>query len=151
MRVRLLKWLGVTAAVVVAAQTALFAQAAQTAPAGGRQGGAQQAAPQSPTFARIQARTYEFKEGAVTATLPYEVYVPTKYDKSRPTPLIVALHGLDRRPASSLRRLWTSAGAASSLWRRWVQHRRRRGSPGPAPRVALGAAISRAFPTTSVR
>jgi len=78
----------------------VLAQAPQTAPAAGA---GRQGAPQSPTFARIQARTYDFKEGAVTAALPYEVYVPTKYDKSKPTPLIVALHGLGSNPTGIIR------------------------------------------------
>ena len=105
MRDRFLKLFGAAAAIVAASAT-LVAQAPQTAPAAGagRQGAQQAAAaPQSPTFARIQARTYEFKEGAVTATLPYEVYVPTKYDKSKPTPLIVALHGLGSNPTALIR------------------------------------------------
>src|SRR5262245_29044280 len=104
MRARFFTVPGLAAAVLVFAHATAFAQAAQTttAPAGGRQGAAQ-AAPQSPTFARIQARTYDFKEGAVTATLPYEVYVPTKYDKSKPTPLIVALHGLGSNPTALIR------------------------------------------------
>lgn len=105
MRARFFTVPGLTAAILIAAHATAFAQAAQTttAPAGGRQGAAQQAAPQSPTFARIQARTYDFKEGAVTASLPYEVYVPTKYDKSKPTPLIVALHGLGSNPTALIR------------------------------------------------
>jgi poly(3-hydroxybutyrate) depolymerase len=48
--------------------------------------------PESPTFARIQKRTYDFKEAGIA--MSYEVYVPGKYDKSRPTPLVVALHCL---------------------------------------------------------
>jgi predicted peptidase len=100
MRDRLLKLLGLTAVVVVTSCAILGAQAPQTAPAAGA---GRQGAAQSPTFARIQARTYEFKEGAVTATLPYEVYVPTKYDKSKPTPLIVALHGLGSNPTGIIR------------------------------------------------
>jgi len=104
MRDRFLKLFGAAAAIIAASAT-LVAQAPQTAPAAGagRQGAQQAAAPQSPTFARIQARTYEFKEGAVTATLPYEVYVPTKYDKAKPTPLIVALHGLGSTPTAIIR------------------------------------------------
>jgi poly(3-hydroxybutyrate) depolymerase len=46
----------------------------------------------SPTFARIQARTYDFKDAGIP--MSYEVFVPSKYDRSRPTPLIVALHCL---------------------------------------------------------
>jgi poly(3-hydroxybutyrate) depolymerase len=46
----------------------------------------------SPTFARIQARTYDFTEAGMP--MSYELFVPSKYDQSRPTPLIVALHCL---------------------------------------------------------
>jgi poly(3-hydroxybutyrate) depolymerase len=46
----------------------------------------------SPTFARIQSRSYEFK--AAGMTVPYELYVPSKYDPKKPTPLVVALHCL---------------------------------------------------------
>ena len=48
--------------------------------------------PDSPSFARIQTRTYDFKEAG--RPMEYELYVPSKYNRSRPTPLIVALHCL---------------------------------------------------------
>ena len=48
--------------------------------------------PDSPTFARIQTRTYDFKEAG--RPMEYELFVPSKYNRSRPTPLIVALHPL---------------------------------------------------------
>src|ERR1700676_1096229 len=48
--------------------------------------------PDSPTFARIQMRTYDFQEAR--RPMEYELYVPSKYNSSRPTPLIVALHCL---------------------------------------------------------
>ncbi len=48
--------------------------------------------PDSPTFARIQTRRYNFKEAG--RPMEYELYVPGKYNNSRPTPLIVALHCL---------------------------------------------------------
>jgi poly(3-hydroxybutyrate) depolymerase len=48
--------------------------------------------PDSPTFARIQTRTYDLKEAG--RPMEYELYVPNKYNRSRPTPLIVALHCL---------------------------------------------------------
>lgn len=48
--------------------------------------------PTSPTFARIQSRTYDFKEAGVP--MNYELFVPTSYDASKPTPLVVALHCL---------------------------------------------------------
>jgi len=48
--------------------------------------------PDSPTFARIQTRKYDFKEAG--KPMEYELYVPSDYNSSRPTPLIVALHCL---------------------------------------------------------
>lgn len=48
--------------------------------------------PDSPTFARIQTRQYDFKEAG--RQMEYELYVPSKYNRSRPAPLIVALHPL---------------------------------------------------------
>ena len=48
--------------------------------------------PDSPTFARIQTRTYDFKEAG--RPMEYELFVPSKYNRSRPTRLIVALHCL---------------------------------------------------------
>jgi predicted peptidase len=48
--------------------------------------------PESPTFAQIQTRKYDFKE--MGRPMEYELYVPSKYNRSRPTPLIVALHCL---------------------------------------------------------
>jgi poly(3-hydroxybutyrate) depolymerase len=48
--------------------------------------------PDSPTFKQIQSRTYDFKEAG--RPMNYELFVPSKYDRSRPTPLVVALHCL---------------------------------------------------------
>ena len=48
--------------------------------------------PDSPTFKQIQSRTYDFKEAG--RSMSYELFVPSKYDRSRPTPLVVALHCL---------------------------------------------------------
>jgi predicted peptidase len=74
---------------------------AQTGRAG--RGGQQTPQPQSPTFARIQARTYQFSDGASPIQMPYEVFVPTRYDPSRRTPLIVSLHGLGSNPTQVIR------------------------------------------------
>jgi poly(3-hydroxybutyrate) depolymerase len=56
--------------------------------------------PQAPahksTTSRIQTRKYEFKEA--DKEMPYCLYCPTTYDKSKKTPLIVALHGLYATP-----------------------------------------------------
>jgi poly(3-hydroxybutyrate) depolymerase len=48
--------------------------------------------PDSPTFKQIQSRTYDFKEAG--RPMNYELFVPSKYDRTRPTPLVVALHCL---------------------------------------------------------
>ena len=46
----------------------------------------------APSHARIQSRSYDF-EAAGTA-MTYELFVPSKYDRTKPTPLVVALHCL---------------------------------------------------------
>jgi len=44
-------------------------------------------------LARVQVRTYKF-EAASKNDMQYGLYVPTKYNASRATPLVIALHGL---------------------------------------------------------
>jgi predicted peptidase len=44
-------------------------------------------------LARVQVKTYKF-EAAGNIDMEYRLYVPTKYDKARATPLVIALHGL---------------------------------------------------------
>ena len=41
---------------------------------------------------KVLARSYDFKEAE--KKMDYSLYVPTSYDKEKPSPLIVALHGL---------------------------------------------------------
>ena len=48
--------------------------------------------PQSPTFKQIQSRTYDFKEAG--RPMNYELFLPSHYDRAKPTPLVVALHCL---------------------------------------------------------
>jgi predicted peptidase len=43
---------------------------------------------------RVQGRSYLFEETGVE--VPYALFVPTTYDPSRESPLVVALHGLGR-------------------------------------------------------
>jgi len=57
--------------------------------------------PDSPTHARIQSRSYHFMDAHTD--LPYELYVPTSYDASTPSSLIVLLHGLGSRPDRVIR------------------------------------------------
>jgi predicted peptidase len=109
MSMRSLRTYGCLVALTLATQVPAYTQsapAAQTTTTTGQRGaGAAQRAPafQSPTFARIQARTYEFKEGPAPIQLPYVVFVPSKYDAAKPTPLIVALHGLTIQPSQIIR------------------------------------------------
>jgi poly(3-hydroxybutyrate) depolymerase len=53
------------------------------------------------TAARIQKRTYEFKEAG--KDMEYALFVPSKYDKEKPAPLMVALHGLGSNPQQIMR------------------------------------------------
>jgi poly(3-hydroxybutyrate) depolymerase len=57
--------------------------------------------PKSATHARIQTRTYDFKEAK--RPMEYELYVPTKNNASRPAPLMVTLHGLSVQPRDQIR------------------------------------------------
>src|SRR5215471_2693508 len=57
--------------------------------------------PKSATHARIQTRMYDFKEAK--RRMEYELYVPTKYNASRPAPLMVTLHGLAVQPRDQIR------------------------------------------------
>src|SRR5262249_41262220 len=48
--------------------------------------------PNKPTTSRIEKKTYDFKEAG--KEMEYALFVPSRYDKEKKTPLIVALHGL---------------------------------------------------------
>lgn len=50
---------------------------------------------------KVQGRTYHFKEA--DKEMEYTLYVPTSYDKSKASPLIVALHGLWSNPWQIIR------------------------------------------------
>jgi predicted peptidase len=50
---------------------------------------------------RIQKKTYDFKEAK--KEMEYALFVPSKYDKEKKTPLIVALHGLGGNPQQMIR------------------------------------------------
>ncbi|HEX4346489.1 MAG TPA: alpha/beta fold hydrolase [Vicinamibacterales bacterium] len=50
-------------------------------------------------LARVQVKHYKLPTGSApeatgTIDMEYRLYVPTKYDTSRPNPLVIALHGL---------------------------------------------------------
>lgn len=53
------------------------------------------------TAARIQKRTYDFKEAE--KEMEYALFVPSKYDKEKKTPLMIALHGLGSSPQQIIR------------------------------------------------
>src|SRR5688572_18316457 len=50
---------------------------------------------------RIQKRTYDFKEAK--KEMEYALFVPSKYDDKKKTPLLVALHGLGGNPQQIIR------------------------------------------------
>src|SRR5262245_29944645 len=53
------------------------------------------------TTGRVEKRTYEFKEA--DKEMEYALFVPSKYDKDKKTPLVVALHGLGGNPQQMIR------------------------------------------------
>ena len=53
------------------------------------------------TVKGVELKTYEFKESG--DTLEYALFVPATYNRARPAPLIVGLHGLGGRPMSFMR------------------------------------------------
>lgn len=71
-------------ALVALTASAVSAQAVATAPA-----------------TEIQSRTYAFADAG--RAMPYELFVPSTYDSTTPTPLIVALHGLGSNPRQVIR------------------------------------------------
>ena len=74
----------------------------KSAPAGAAAGGKASPAGRDPKDdersiddPRVQHRSYKFG-GPEGETIPYAVFVPSTYDKSRSAPLLVSLHGLGR-------------------------------------------------------
>jgi poly(3-hydroxybutyrate) depolymerase len=57
--------------------------------------------PGKPTGSRIEKKTYDFKEAG--KEMEYALFVPSKYDKAKKMPLIVALHGLGGNPQQIIR------------------------------------------------
>ena len=55
----------------------------------------------SATLSRIQKKTYDFKEA--DKEMEYALFVPSKYDKTKKTPLVVLLHGLGSNPQQIMR------------------------------------------------
>jgi poly(3-hydroxybutyrate) depolymerase len=52
-------------------------------------------------YGKIQRRTYEFKEAG--KEMEYALFVPSGYDKGKPAPLVVALHGMGGNPQQIMR------------------------------------------------
>jgi poly(3-hydroxybutyrate) depolymerase len=64
--------------------------------------GAQQPPDQgNKTYGKIEKKTYDFKEAG--KEMEYALFVPSKYDKDKKTPLMVALHGLGGNPQQIIR------------------------------------------------
>ena len=59
---------------------------------------------------RIETRSYEFE--AAGKDMEYALFVPKKYDKKQPAPLVVLLHGLGSNP----RQVMGYQGIALPLW-----------------------------------
>ncbi len=55
----------------------------------------------SKTQARIQKKTYDFKEAG--KEMEYALFVPSSYAKDKKTPLLIALHGLGSNPQQIMR------------------------------------------------
>lgn len=53
------------------------------------------------TWAKIQKKTYDFKEAG--KEMEYGLFVPSTYDKEKKTPLMIALHGLGSNPQQIMR------------------------------------------------
>src|SRR5262245_50602002 len=57
--------------------------------------------PANRTQTRIEKKTYKFKEA--NKDMEYAQFVPSKYDKSKKNPLMIALHGLTSNPQQIMR------------------------------------------------
>src|SRR4051794_6946852 len=57
--------------------------------------------PDGPPSSGIQKKTYDFKEAK--KEMEYALFVPSRYDKEKKTPLVVALHGLGGNPQQMIR------------------------------------------------
>src|SRR5258708_658272 len=57
--------------------------------------------PPKPVLGKVEKRTYDFKDAG--KEMEYSIYVPTKYDKDKKSPLVVALHGLGGNPQQFMR------------------------------------------------
>jgi len=49
----------------------------------------------------VQKKTYDFKEAG--KEMEYALFIPSKYDKEKKTPLVIALHGLGGNPQQMIR------------------------------------------------
>lgn len=53
------------------------------------------------TYGKVERKTYDFKEAG--KAMEYALFVPSRYDKEKKTPLMVALHGLGGNPQQIMR------------------------------------------------
>jgi poly(3-hydroxybutyrate) depolymerase len=67
----------------------------------------------SATAARIETRTYILED--TNETMEYAVFVSTKVDTTKPSPLVIALHGLGVPPAAWLSRITDAAEKAGYI------------------------------------
>jgi predicted esterase len=103
-----LSWKALAIVLIIAASTLLFgvAQAQDpgrpAAPAGPRAGpGGRGFVNMDPIDSRVQVRSYQFTD--TDETLPYAVFVPSKYSKDKKTPIVLALHGMNGSHATFMR------------------------------------------------
>jgi poly(3-hydroxybutyrate) depolymerase len=52
-------------------------------------------------YGKVEKKTYEFKEAG--KEMEYALFVPSSYDKEKPAPLVVALHGMGGNPQQMIR------------------------------------------------
>jgi poly(3-hydroxybutyrate) depolymerase len=79
---------------IVIAVTFLFLSTAQAQPPAKK-------GPGKGTQSRVEKKTYDFKEAG--KEMEYALFVPSKYDKEKKAPLILALHGLGGNPQQFMR------------------------------------------------
>lgn len=65
-------------------------------------------------YGKVLKRTYDFKEAG--KPMEYALYVPTKYNKKKPTPLVVLLHGLGSNPQQVIAYDGITAQAEARGW-----------------------------------
>ena len=103
----------VLAAVLTVLAGALTLSAQRRSGAGLAQDGRRGRAPLTGTAARIQKRSYRFAE--TNTSIEYDVFVSSKVDKKKPSPLVIALHGANAPPTQVLRYVTDAAEAGGYI------------------------------------